>query len=205
MTTDSDLLSINPIKRLRELESLSLNGVIEGADISRGLLVRTEMGTFEEIPPKLLDYFTQYHGYDARQIQNDYKRFVRSTRTQHYGKLTPELPPSYSPVDTNLTFLPDDVITQNYKDSREAQIRHPFVQWRLFSGITKQLDICRFFCVHQGHLSNYELKGNYVNTPIQLVTALLESGYARTVLEELEVRYYLYRKYLTDQRIGRVA
>lgn len=199
------ILSTNPIKRLRELESLSLNEVIEKADISRGLLIRTEMGTFEDIPPKLLNYFTEYHGYNPQQIAGDYKRFVSSTRTQNYGKLTVDLPPTYSPVDVDLNFLPDDILVRNYAESKESSIRHPFVQWRLYSGLTKQLDICRFFCVHQGHLSNYELNARYLNTPAQLVTALLESGYSRTVLEDLEVRYYEYRKFLTNQKIGRVA
>jgi hypothetical protein len=198
MTTEE--LTINPIKRLRELESLSLNEVIDRADISRGLLIRAEMGTFEEIPPKLLDFFVEYHGYSQLQIAEDYKRFVTATRIQNFGKLTSTLPPSYSPVDLDLKFLP--VESFNYLG---PAMRHPFVQWRLYSGLTKQLDICRFFCVHQGHLSNYELKSNYLKTPAQLLTALLVSGYASSVLSELEIRYQAYRRFLTDQKIGRVA
>jgi transcriptional regulator with XRE-family HTH domain len=206
----------NPIKQFRSAENLTMQELADLSGVSKSAVLRAEQGVFNDIPPALVDFISS-RGYDILAYAAGYRRFIVDQRKRSYGTLITELPP-YTIFKEALTnpriftqylaaFVPgdsplaDNLLLANYRSSEYRSLSHPFVQWRLSSGISAQIQIAKSFCIHPAHLSSYELRANTSHTPPQIMTALREAGYSDELLSQLDRRYLEYRQHLIQVAI----
>lgn len=160
---------INPIKSIRVQLNLTLAELALAAGIDRLIIVRTEQGCFNEIPPKLLHYLLRRTNYPEHYLASNYRTWVAENRRRNYGKLSSRLP----------------IFSES---------KHPFKSWREASDLGK-LEVCRLYCVHPSTLGRFENNLVMQTVPTQLSDALSESGYSQHLLSDLGIRYNLYREY----------
>jgi transcriptional regulator with XRE-family HTH domain len=165
--------SENPLKRLRHLCNLTLDQVAYQVGVSRQFIIRAEQGVYSAVPDSLLDFYGGRLEVDALAVGAEYYQFQLLTRKANYGRL---IEPWTFP----------DVL------------QHPFIHWRLMSGVTSSAGICKLFCVHPATINKFEKRSFLMNAiPDQLVGALLESGYHPETLDTLEQSY---KRYKLEQR-----
>ena len=169
---------VNPLKTLRDSAGLSVAELADAAGVSSQAVIRAEQGVYASPPPNVLDALWRYapeddlHDYGI--LLADYHNFQRLTRQNHYGLESGGLDESY-------VFKPN-------KD-------HPFVAWRLDSGIEARIQISKKYCVHPALVFKFEAQPYLCSTPPkELIRALLESGYSAKKLAEFEEAFAAFRK-----------
>lgn len=141
---------------------------------------RTEQGVYSRVPPSLARPITQsefitqdnYVLSDEDSLHECYQAWVRQTRKQNYGCLTESLPDFKAGVS-------------------------PLVHWRMLSGVESQMGLCSLLCVHPSPIREIE-RGTQRKLPIQLVEALIDSGYDDDTIQQLAVRQERYYALKSD-------
>lgn len=174
---------MNPLRSLRESANLSLVEMADRAGVTSQALMRAEQGVYSSPSPSILDALWGEADandaavsdlYDYGVLLADYHNFQKLTRQDNYGSL-----------EEPFTFLDTGGL---------SSIEHPFVDWRLRSGITARIQISKRFCVHPALIFKFEMQPYLCMTiPKELVRALLESGYTETTMEEFAGAYATYK------------
>lgn len=181
-------MDTNPLKLLREASGLSMDALAERAGCSRSFIVRAEQGCYTEPPVVLVDEllaltpvgFEGPNGEplgDYLYIFRAYTKWQTERRSISYGRLL-----------TSFDFESLSTLT------------HPFVGWRLESGIEARIEVSKLYCVHPAIIFKYEA-GNILATPGDLRAALLESGYSSELLDSLDRSYYAYKDRLRKRTL----
>lgn len=169
--------ALNPVKQLRKEYSLTMESVALHAQVSRQTVLRTEQGTFTDIPPKLLAWFEQnFPYYSVKDLPHDYLAWQEHHRRINYGSLILGIP--------HLQFG-TLVPIENLFPVGE----HPFTWWRNVSGLENTVIIGKLYCIHLSTLSKFESSLPPSVVPAQLTSALRSAGYPNKVLEGLSVAY----------------
>ena len=181
---------MNPLRSLRESANLSLSQMAGRAGVTSQALMRAEQGVYSTPSPSILDALYGEADanddavsdlYDYGVLLADYHNFQKLTREDNYGSL-----------EEPFLFL----------DNGE----HPFVDWRLRSGITARIQISKRFCVHPALIFKFEMQPHLCQTiPKELVCSLLESGYTHSTMEEFEGAYATYKQSRSLVSVGSSA
>ena len=164
----------NPVAEFRADQGLTQADLGGLSGVTRLTVLRAEQGVFPNITPSLLygmlnrAVIVTSVGQvlaSVEEFQDAYHAFQFDQRRLHYGHLTETLPPYISGTS-------------------------PLTQWRISSGLS-QIGLCVAFCVHPVGVAQIE-KRLQKQLPAQLVTSLLDSGYDKDILEELQVRQVHY-------------
>lgn len=169
--------AVNPLRTLREAAHCTVKEMADLADVTSQAIIRSEQGVYERPLPKLLSALWRYAPesdlHDEGVLLADYHHFQRQVRESNYGRL-----------DEHHYFL-------------SGQPSHPFVAWRLASGLSARISISKLFCVHPALVTKFEMQPHLCSTPPgQLLYALRESGYSETKLDALTDKYSEYRRSL---------
>jgi hypothetical protein len=148
------------------------------AGVTSQALMRAEQGVYSSPSPSILDALWGEADandpavsdlYDYGVLLADYHNFQKLTRQDNYGSL-----------EEPFTFLNTG--------------EHPFVDWRLRSGITARIQISKRFCVHPALIFKFEMQPYLCTTiPKELVRALLGSGYTEDTMKDLADAYAMYK------------
>lgn len=167
----------NPLRQARLEARLSLDQLARKANVSRQLIIRAEQGVYADPPPRLLDVIMDLaavevlFGGDREVVYHVYHAFQTATRKANFDRLSKTFDFRSVPVGV-----------------------HPFVDWRLRSGIRARIGPAKYYCVHPALLHKYEVQPHLVqSTPGDLQRALRESGYSSELLDALEDAYYTYK------------
>ena len=171
--------AVNPLKTLREAAHCTVKEMADLADVTSQAIIRSEQGVYERPLPRLLQTLWRYAPesdlHDEGVLLADYHHFQRLVRESNYGKL-------------------DEL----YKFPRN---KHPFVCWRVDSGLSARISISKLFCVHPALVTKFEMQPHLCSTPPgQLVYALHESGYTKEQLQELAEAYTDYRTFCRSSK-----
>lgn len=186
----------NPLRFLRLRLRLSQEQLAHHARVSRQLVIRAEQAVYASPPPVLVDTLLELadskldegprselnpgavgFAFDKETVYHLYKGFQTYVRKAHYGRLSPSF---------DFANVPSSV--------------HPFVDWRLCSGVKARIGTAKYFCVHPALLHKYEVQPHLVqSTPGDLVRALRESGYRRELLDSLSTAYDNYKEHLSSK------
>lgn len=164
---------LNPVHEWRLVNNYSLNEFAKATGVSKVAVQRTESGCYTTVPsgivdaildrPTVLDDGTPLTHSD--EISTAYRVFQARTRRLTYltSKLSPTLPVGVSPAAS------------------------PVVTWRLSSGVSSQLLLCKLLCMHP-HVINQLETGKQRKLGSQMVEALTQAGYDDEFIEELSLR-----------------
>lgn len=173
----------NPLREIRLAFGLSLDRLAHRSGVSRQLIIRAEQAVYADPPPRLLTTLLEYEleGYDDYDsVLAQYHAFQVVTRKNSYGKLNPGFDFLTVPVGV-----------------------HPFVDWRVRSGIKARIGPAKFFCVHPALLHKFEVQPHLVITPPgDLLLALEQSGYSKELLASLGTAYDTYKVFLRRSRLA---
>lgn len=173
MTSTTPTQPLNPVQEWRLVHNYSLNEFAKAAGVSKVAVQRTESGCYTSVPdsiittmldrPTVLDDGTPLTHSD--EIQSAYRVFQARTRRLTYLShlLSPQLPTNI-PVGGS-----------------------PIVVWRLSSGVSSQLLLCKLLCMHP-HVVNQLETGKQRKLGSQMLTALQEAGYDDEFIEQLSNR-----------------
>jgi hypothetical protein len=192
---------INPLKQMRLRLNWTLDHTADLLSSTRQFVIRAEQGVYADPPPRLLSLLLSYtepelfiySGYPATPINNpaavgdveseealvyhQYHVFQSLTRKRNYGRLLP--------------VWRFDAISAEH---------HPFLRWRLASGVDSRISISKFYCVHPALITKFENSPHLVShPPTDLISALTESGYDSELLDSLATAYDNYKAYLSDE------
>lgn len=157
---------VNPLKRIRLNQHYSIDRLSSEYSISRQLIINNEAGQYHLPSPALLAALKDLTDFDTTEVMSDYRNYQTHIRKANYGKLCTPLP------------IPSS-------NSRT----HPVVHWANASNIP-YTRISKLFCVHQGLMDRLKNQPNLMNyLPSDFTHALLESGYSRDLIGELELRF----------------
>lgn len=166
-----NFMSESPLRRLREEASLTIDKVAHRTGLSKQYIIKAEQACYAEPSDALLRFYET----NFKDVAKEYYTFQREVRKQNFGKLI-------EPWHFHLGELED----------------HPFINWRVCSGVGSRDAISRFYCVHPAIMYKFEMC-KITTVPEHLVTALLESGYDAVTLTKLEEAY---QAYLQQRREG---
>lgn len=158
--------AVSPLKDLRLRLHKTLDQVATQTEHSKQFIIRAEQGVFTDLPVGLLSYYAEYLDLDIEEERKRYYAFQRGVRKANYGAL---------------------IEPWNFVD-----LYHPFINWRMASGIPSQAKVCTLFCVHPAVIYKLE-KASMISLPDQLIGALMESGYSAETLENLRIAYAAFK------------
>lgn len=191
----------NPLTVMRKSMRLSQEQTARRAGVTRQLVIRAEQAVYSDPPPALLRFLVEcvdpanedlrtltgapyddapnsgavgVLDIDESLVYHQYHNFQKHVRRSSYGKLRPEF---------DFTSLAPDV--------------HPWIEWRMQSGITARIGPAKFFCLHPALLHKFEVQPHLIQSPPgDLVNALLMSGYSRETLADLDRAWSNYKDHL---------
>lgn len=196
----------NPLREMRLALGYSLDRVAADLDTTRQFVIRAEQGVYATPPPALTDYLlTKTDALldeslipdrindravlfnnpaavglgrgDIGIVYHLYAKFQSETRKANYGKLSP-------------TFAFDKV----------TEGQHPFVVWRMRSGISARIRISKYLCVHPALVFKFESQPHLCTSPPgELLVALKESGYSTETLASFTQAYDHYKRDLSRE------
>lgn len=140
---------------------MTIDKVSSRTGLSKQYIIKAEQACYADPSDVLL----RFYEVNLREVAKDYYAFQREIRLANYGKL---IEPWH--------FMVNEVTD------------HPFINWRVCSGVGSRDAISRYFCVHPAILFKFE-HGRITTVPEHLVQALLESGYDAVTLTKLEESY----------------
>lgn len=158
--------AVSPLKDLRLRLHKTLDQVARQTEHSKQFIIRAEQGVFTDLPVGLISYYAEYLDLEINEEREKYWKFQRETRIKNYGAL---------------------IEPWEFQD-----LWHPFINWRMASGIPSQAKVCTLFCVHPAVIYKLE-KASMISLPDQLIGALMESGYSAETLENLRVAYAAFK------------
>lgn len=165
----------NPLREIRLSVGLTLDQLAYRAEVSRLLIIRSEQAVYADPSPRLLETLLAFEvdGLDDEfVVLARYHEFQTETRKENYGKLRT--------VDTFKWYNPTV---------------HPFVFWRMDSGVTAQIAISKYFCVHPALIHKFEKTPHLcVTPPGELMTALGQSGYSKELLDSFTKAYDTFKQ-----------
>lgn len=163
----------NPLREIRLSLKYSLDRLAGIAGVSRQLIIRAEQAVYADPPPRLLETLLELNPdseIDEEVIRVRYREFQRHTRKSNYGALS-----------------------VGFKFS-EGKGLHPFIDWRVRSGVRARIGPAKLFCVHPALIHKFELQPWLCQTPPgDLILALRESGYSSETLDDLGKAFYIYK------------
>lgn len=188
-------LPLNPLKVERKRLGLTIDSLCYRASVSKSLVIKNEQGTYPEPSPTILAYFTNEDpDFDSAECRASYRAWQRDKREQSYGLLNPHFD-----LRAYLRGLPvgDDI---GKSQNGTEPYPHPFEWWRLRTVLQPNLNkISKGFCLQQALLFKFEQQAYLVNSvPEPITHALIEAGYDRRVLMDLEVAYSEWKQYIRN-------
>ena len=153
----------NPIKNARKFLNLTQVQLANQCGVRRQTILRTEQGVYTSLPPSVGNALVV----SVPGIYDAYHSWQVSQRRANYGKLIEP----YSFGDTN----------------------HPFKRWRMDSGLTSRMGVCKDFCFHPAVITKFENTLDLQECPDTILDSLRESGYKETTLTALQQAYKVYR------------
>lgn len=186
---------VNPVKHLRKnVLNLTMEELCRACKVSKTLIIKNEQGCYPS-PSAVLTLFFRRHVeyFDEQHFNDQYSLFQYHTRRLSYGLLLPNFP-----LQEYLNRLPVGA-EPNTQISNEP-FYHPFEYWRMCSIKQPNLyQISKAFCTHQGILFKFENQHHLVNSvPDPLVSALLDAGYSRDTLIQLDLAYREFKQYMRN-------
>lgn len=170
---------VNPYKTARTQEGLTLHNLTDLLSISRNTVIRTEAGQFTNPPQAIADYFPEV-------TYSDYLGWQRLKRIANYGLLF-------------ILPIPEYTFPTKFYQSPYLHI-HPFTWWMSMTHGMNPNVIANAYCVS---ISTVE---KFINTPERvssvpedLLFALLDSGYSKSLLYDLVLAYTGYKTYMNDR------
>lgn len=154
----------NPVKNARRFLGLTQLELANECGVSRQTVLRTEQGVYTSLPPSLGDWLTR----DVPGIYSAYTSWQTAKRKHSYGRLIE--PYSFDTANDN-----------------------PFHRWRLDSGLTSRMGVCKDFCLHPAVVTKFENTLEHISVPDIILDALRDSGYAESTLTALQRAYSEYR------------
>lgn len=154
------------------------------ADCSRQFIVRAEQGVYVDAPLQLLEVLSDFVDtgvdYDVFNEQK-YRPWQGYRRQESFGSLS-----------TSHNFHVHDV---DLKADPKLLTAHPFVHWRLHSGMQARIEVSKLFCVHPALIFKFEVTPwRCVTIPSELLAALSDSGYNADLLMDFVDAYKAYRE-----------
>jgi transcriptional regulator with XRE-family HTH domain len=188
--------AFNPLTRLRKAAGLTQENLALRAQVTRQFVIRAEQAVYPDPPVGLVNTLLElnydldedgsndfndsidFEDLDIVELAAQYKAYQVALRKQHYGVLATR----YNFSNTSLF---------------DHELEHPFKQWRKDSNITSRIAISKYYCVHPATVFKFE-EQPYLTThvPPELVTALIDSGYPKELLDSLQKAYDTYKQYL---------
>lgn len=168
---------VNPLKRIRTSQGISLARFSKQFELSRTVIVNNENGCYANPSPAYLSALEQFAPDEVNDpsLLREYHLWQRETRVLNYGVLAEPLPL----LDT---------------DYAGNSLSHPVVDWASFSNIPYNR-ISKLYCVHQGIMDRLKNQSNLMSTlPIAFTDALIDSGYKIRTVDELESRFQSYKQ-----------
>lgn len=178
--------TVNPLREMRLQQGFTLDRLAYLLGTTRQFIIRAEQAVYADPPPRLLRLLIDYTDTqsltganlipapvgtltDEQVVYHLYHKYQSFVRTRNYGALL-----------TEWGFWIGD--------------KHPFVQWRKWSGIQSRIGVSKLFCVHPALISKFENQPHLVQTPPgELMAALEESGYSKELLDSFAKAYDNYK------------
>jgi transcriptional regulator with XRE-family HTH domain len=163
---------VNPLKRIRTNQGISLDRFSKQFGISRQLIINNENGTYANPSPALLAALAEFVPDEINDpsLLREYHLWQRDTRRANYGVLIEPVPKDLS-----------------------GHVLHPVVRWAEYSGIPYNR-ISKLYCIHQGLMDRLKNQPNLMNyLPSAFTDALIDSGYKMETVDELESRFQTYK------------
>jgi hypothetical protein len=183
----------NPLKVERKRLGITIETLCYRANISKSLVIKNEQGTYPLPSPTILAYFTNEDpDFDSASCSADYRTWQRDKRESSYGLLSPTF---------NLTYYLRGLPVGDEDELRgDEPYIHPLEYWRINSLHRPNLNmLSKGFCLQQSLLFKFEQQAHLVNSvPDPICHALLEAGYDRRVLSDLETAYTEYKQYFRN-------
>lgn len=154
----------NPVKNARRYLNLTQVELANECGVSRQTVLRTEQGVYTSLPPSLGTRLVK----DVPGIYNAYHSWQTSKRKSSYGKLI------------------EPYLFDSLGD-------HPFHKWRIDSGLTSRMGVCKDFCLHPAVVTKFENTLEHSLVPDIILDALRDAGYAEGTLTSLQAAYVSYR------------
>lgn len=163
----------NPLREIRLSVGLTLDQLAYRAEVSRLLIIRNEQAVYADPSPRLLDALMEFEIEDLddeQVVRSLYHSFQIETRRANFGKLR---------------------VVQSFQTIQG----HPFVSWRLASGVRARIAVSKFFCVHPALIHKFETTPHLcVSPPGELMIALEQSGYSKELLDSFDKAYDTYKQ-----------
>ena len=153
-------LFMNPIHYLRLTQRLPREHLASEAGCSALVVLRSEQGLYNSIPPVLVRTLVDHYGVDPHQLAIDYTNFQKEQRKFAQQSLA--------------DYIPDGTGS-------------PLRMWREFYNLSA-VGACKVLCVHQAVWANAE-SGQTHRLPEQLLLALDQAGFSREFIEDLKFRH----------------
>lgn len=158
----------NPLKKIRTSLDLTIDQVAYRAGVSKQFIIKSEQAVYTEPSASLVAFYGELVDLDVVEIEQEYYLFQRETRRANYGRLIE--PWAFT--------------------AALGEVGHPFINWRMLSGVSSAAGLCKLFCVHPAVLNKFENRSYLIaGVPEGLVSALLEAGYSANTLDALEKAY----------------
>lgn len=153
----------NPVKAARRYLGLTQLELADACGVSRQTVLRTEQGVYTSLPPSLGEWLVK----DVPGIYSAYHAWQRAKRKASYGRLIE--PYSFSSFD------------------------NPFHRWRMDSGQSSRMGVCKDFCLHPAVVTKFENTLEHGRVPDIILDALRDAGYMEGTLTALQSAYSTYR------------
>lgn len=127
----------NIIKVLREHSNYTIKEFAEYADVSEQVVLRTEQGTYSDVPPSISQAISKLHNMTFDEIKNEYANY-KVARRKWSQKESPLVLELLNDLKSTVSF------------------QHPFIYWRVACGYDTRMGFCIAFCVHNATLTRFE-------------------------------------------------
>lgn len=204
----------NPFVTMRESRGFTLTDLVNLTGLSRNSIIRTEQGQYTEPPKALVDFYftnqnlnqsfntnslneTTLRSIYNQELLSEYNRYKTFKRKANYGLLKDDVF-SIREVFTPYLLLNAPVGAFSHLIPSD----HPFIAWRLGSGVKALNTIAKAFCLHQGDLFRYEKQPHKCNeTPPPIIAALKVAGYSVDTCSTLELAFQAFKNKIRNDLV----
>lgn len=172
---------INPFKDLRIASDWTMVEICNRAGISKQALIRTEQGTYEYPPERLLDFWSN-EGTSYTELTTRYEQFQLDTRRRHsylFGRSS-----YWAFTLSEHPFV--TLLTSHWCDALDRE----------YLGVMNATECAKLLCVNQSVVDHFVQKPQrQKSVPAPLLRALRQNGYTLDDLDNLSQAYVDYRNH----------
>lgn len=180
----------NPFKVLRETNQITLESLAKQIGITRQAIIRTEQGTYVDIPSRIQEWFASKYPVDYGTLGEEYRDFQSLTRRRHF-RLFGDLEglfnlQSFNATDDERSVHPFSLLRQQWTDP---------ITNKVYAGEMNVTECAKLLCIPQGTLDYFmNTISHQTAVPIVLINALREIGYSREDVDNFNEAYQQYRQ-----------